>query len=60
MDEVRTARYVYVEHEGDLSELYDLQTDPFQLVSRAQDAALVTVLANLRARLQRLQGSQGR
>lgn len=51
---VRTARYVYVENEGDRSELYDLERDPYQLENRIDDAAYAQVVREMRERLQRL------
>lgn len=54
---VRTDRYVYAETEGDRPELYDLRSDPHQLENRADDPALASVRADLRARLQRLRGA---
>lgn len=51
---VRTARYVYAEHEGDRQELYDFETDPHQLDNRVDAPAYAEVVADLRARLARL------
>ena len=51
---VRTARYVYAESEGDRPELYDFETDPYQLQNRADDPAYASVMTELRERLQRL------
>ncbi|MGH2953733.1 MAG: sulfatase family protein [Solirubrobacterales bacterium] len=57
---VRTARYVYVEHTGGDSagevELYDLETDPFELQSQHANPAYATVRAALAARLAALRG----
>ena len=49
---VRTDQFVYVETEGDLSELYDLQTDPFELNNLINDPQYQTVIADLKAKLQ--------
>jgi arylsulfatase A-like enzyme len=51
---VRTARYVYVETEGDREELYDLERDPYQLENRATDTSYAALVAEMRQRLQRL------
>ena len=51
---VRTERYAYAESEGDRSELYDLEADPYQLRNRADDRAYAAIVADLRERLQRL------
>lgn len=51
---VHDGRYVYVETQGDRSELYDLVTDPFQLNNRVDDPALSGVQARLDARLDEL------
>lgn len=51
---VRTEQYVYAENEGDRTEFYDLASDPYQLQNLAENAAYAAVVADLRARLQRL------
>lgn len=51
-DGIHTERYVYIETYGQRAELYDLQTDPYQLDNlQGSDASLE---ADLVARLQRL------
>ncbi|MGA7606168.1 MAG: sulfatase/phosphatase domain-containing protein, partial [Anaerolineales bacterium] len=49
---IRTYRCVYVETENDLSELYDLQTDPFELNNLIHDAQDQAIIADLKAKLQ--------
>jgi arylsulfatase A-like enzyme len=59
-DGVRTDRYVWWVYEDGFEEMYDLQTDPYQLESVAKDPAyLKTKLAliGLWDRLQRCQGA---
>jgi N-acetylglucosamine-6-sulfatase len=51
---IHTGRYVYVETEGDRSELYDLATDSYQLTNQLANAAYGAVVTDLKARLQRL------
>jgi N-acetylglucosamine-6-sulfatase len=46
---VRTTRYKYVRYATGEEELYDLQTDPFELQSRHADPAMASVLEELRA-----------
>ena len=56
---IRTDRYVYAEHGTGEQELYDLETDPFELSSLHADpahAALRSRLANLLHRLQECDG----
>jgi arylsulfatase A-like enzyme len=48
---VRSDRWMYVRYETGEEELYDLESDPFQLDNRARDAALADVVAERRARL---------
>jgi arylsulfatase A-like enzyme len=56
---IRTERYIYAEHATGERELYDLQNDPFELVSRHNDPAYATVEAQLAARLHELQNCAG-
>jgi hypothetical protein len=51
---IHTGRYVYVETEGDRSELYDLATDPHQQHNQAENQAHASVMVDLKARLKRL------
>jgi arylsulfatase A-like enzyme len=53
---VHTGRYVYVETEGDRSELYDLMSDPHQLQNHVDNPAYARVVSDLKPRLQRLRG----
>jgi N-acetylglucosamine-6-sulfatase len=46
--------YLYVETEGDLSELYDLELDPSQLQNQIRNPHYSGVIARLAARLQEL------
>ena len=46
---VRTTRYKYVRYSTGEEELYDLQSDPFELQSRHADASMASVLTELRA-----------
>ena len=49
-----TGRYVYVEHENDWPELYDLLKDPDQLQNSIEDPAYSAIATDLRRRLRRL------
>jgi arylsulfatase A-like enzyme len=51
---IHTGRHVYVETEGDRSELYDLATDPHQQHNQAENPDYMSVVADLKARLKRL------
>ncbi len=51
---VRTNRYVYVETENDLSELYDLKLDPYQLNNKINDSKYANVITSLQSRLAKL------
>jgi N-acetylglucosamine-6-sulfatase len=53
---IHTGRYVYVETEGDRSELYDLMSDPHQLQNHVDNSAYARVISDLKPRLQRLRG----
>src|SRR5262249_2226000 len=48
---LRTDRYVYVETDNDLPELYDTITDPYQLNNLVNDPNYASVVADLRDRL---------
>jgi N-acetylglucosamine-6-sulfatase len=56
---IRTARYMYAEHGTGEKELYDLKNDPFELQSRHDDLAYVSVEAQLAVRLNELQNCAG-
>jgi len=56
---IRTHRYVYAEYANGDRELYDLQTDPYQLQSRHNDAALSTIRDDLARRLAQLRTCAG-
>ena len=51
---VNTGRHVYVENEGDRAELYDLTSDPHQMRNLADSPAQAPLVADLKARLNRL------
>jgi N-acetylglucosamine-6-sulfatase len=44
---IHTGRYVYVETEGDRSELYDLESDPYQLENQIDNPAYAGVIEDL-------------
>jgi arylsulfatase A-like enzyme len=46
---VRTQRYVYAEYTTGERELYDLQTDPYQLTNVASNPANAALVAQLSA-----------
>ena len=48
---IRTTRYVYVETENDMSELYDLQTDPFEIQNLINDPQYQSIISDLKAKL---------
>jgi arylsulfatase A-like enzyme len=48
---IHTQRYAYFETQDDSSELYDLQTDPFQLHNLIGDSAYQTFIAGLKVQL---------
>ena len=56
---IRTQRYIYAEHGSGEKELYDLQTDPFELQSRHNSPAYNSVKAQLANRLHQLQNCAG-
>jgi arylsulfatase A-like enzyme len=56
---VRTQDYAYIEHDTGESELYDLNTDSFQLQSLHDDPAYDAVEAALEARLRTLEDCAG-
>lgn len=57
---IRTERYKYAElPETDETELYDLQTDPFELQNESGNPAFAAIKTDLAARLERLKTSPG-
>jgi N-acetylglucosamine-6-sulfatase len=58
---VRDSRYVYFEHGPNWTEkeLYDLQADPYQLVSKHADPAFSSILQNLKNKLDALKNCSG-
>jgi len=56
---VRDARWLYVEYAGGAREMYDLQTDPYQVRSQPDAAAFLKARANLARRLARLRKCAG-
>jgi arylsulfatase A-like enzyme len=56
---IRTGRYVYAEHGSGEKELYDLQSDPFELWSRHNAPAYASVRSRLATRLHQLQNCAG-
>jgi N-acetylglucosamine-6-sulfatase len=48
---VRTEHYMYIETEGDLAELYDMEKDPHQLENLINDPEYADVITELRAYL---------
>jgi len=56
---IHTGRYVYVETEGDRSELYDLVSDPFQLENQIDNPAVADIVSRLQARLYDVRNGNG-
>lgn len=56
---VRTARYKYVRWSFGESELYDLRSDPDELVNLAEDPARAGLAARLESKAERLRHCQG-
>ena len=54
---VQTDRYEYIETPGDRSELYDLQSDPYELNNVIDDPAYAGVVGQLKQRLTELEGN---
>ena len=48
---IHTQRYVYVEHRAGARELYDLQTDRYEIQSRHADPRLARIRGELARRL---------
>ncbi len=49
---IHTDRYVYIETENELSELYDLQTDPYEMNNLIHDSQYQSLIADLKAELE--------
>jgi N-acetylglucosamine-6-sulfatase len=56
---IRTEGYMYAEHHTGEKELYDLNKDPFELVSRHNDPAYASVRKQLAAELGKLRSCAG-
>ena len=56
---IRTGRYLYVEYESGVRELYDLDRDPHELESRHADPAYAGVRRDLAERLAHLRACRG-
>lgn len=48
---IRTARYIYVETDNDLPELYDLKVDPYQITNVVNDPHYKKTVKKLSKRL---------
>lgn len=55
---VRSERYLYVEWENDLPELYDTESDPYQLENRVNDPAYAAVVEEFRQFLEQARADQ--
>lgn len=51
---IHTIGYVYVETDGDRSELYDMTKDPYQLRNEVENPAYAPIVSDLKARLKRM------
>ena len=51
---IHTGRYVYAETQGDKSEFYDLQTDPFELENKFDDPAFQDMIKQLQVELNKV------
>lgn len=56
---IHTERYVYSETRGDISEFYDLQTDPYEMTSQINNPAYKDIIDALRQQLHLLVDQQG-
>ena len=56
---VRTKRYIYNKYLNGQEELYDLQSDPYQLTSRHKDPAYASIKAQLQPKLEQLRDCAG-
>ncbi len=50
---IHTGRYVYAETEGDLSEFYDLEVDPYQLENQIDNPEYQDIIAGLKKQLEK-------
>lgn len=57
---IRTDRYKYIEYANGQKELYDLQNDPYELVSKHNNANYAAVKADLARKLSLLKNCSGR
>jgi len=48
---IHTERYVYAETVDDIAELYDLETDPYELTNLAEDPAYQEIKTHLKSLL---------
>jgi N-acetylglucosamine-6-sulfatase len=51
---IHTDRYVYAETQGDRSEFYDLQIDPFELTNQVDDPAYKDIIKELQGKLYKI------
>ncbi|MGH2975646.1 MAG: sulfatase family protein, partial [Solirubrobacterales bacterium] len=56
---IRTAGFMYAEHDTGERELYNLKTDPFELTNRAGDPSYASIEAGLATRLHDLETCEG-
>jgi N-acetylglucosamine-6-sulfatase len=50
---IHTDRYVYAETQNDLSEFYDLETDPYQLDNQINNPAYKDIIAEMKKQLEK-------
>jgi arylsulfatase A-like enzyme len=50
---IHTDRYVYAETQNDLSEFYDLETDPYQLENQINNPAYKDIIAEMKKQLEK-------
>ena len=51
---IHTDRYIYAETQGDKSEFYDLETDPYQLTNQVDNPAYQELITDLKQKLAEL------
>jgi hypothetical protein len=56
---MHTGHYVYAETEGDRSEFYDLQADPYQLQNRIDDPVYSEIINDLKEQLHKAKEPEG-